>query len=326
MKTLKLLVLSTVLIFGVTAVTLAQDEKEIIDAYNKGVQLLNSDTKAAIASFKKCISLADDAEELSEKGEQTKKLAEDQIPKLYYKLAVESYKKHDFEGAIKYFEQTKKAGKKYGNTALAQKSERLIPKLYYAWGKQEYSKKNYDQALQIFDKGIAVNPNLASAYLGKALVYDKMKQENKMKESADKAIEIAKNIHDQKTLMNAQKFMRNYTYNHAVIAIQNNKQSEAEKYLNASIGYGNQSPDVYYELGKIYRKQGKYSEALNYLQKALTLDQGNEVVKAKYYFALGKVYEGMNKKTEACAAFKKALHPPYDESAKYELEQVLKCK
>ncbi len=326
MKTLKLLVLSTVLIFGVTMVTMAQDEKEIIDAYNKGVQLLNSDTKAAIASFQKCISLADDAEELSEKGEQTKKLAEDQVPKLYYKLAVGSYKKHDFQGAINYFEQTNKMAKKYGNTALAQKSKRLIPKLYYAWGKQEYSKKNYDQALKIFDQGIAVNPDLASAYLGKALVYDKLKQEAPMTEAADKAIEIAKKTHDQKTLNNARKFMRNYTYNHAVIAIQGNKQNEAEKYLNESIKYGNTSPDVYYELGKIQRKKGKYAEALTYLQKALSLDQGNDVVKAKYYFALGKVYEGMNKKTEACAAFRKALHPPYDESAKYELEQVLKCK
>ena len=326
MKTLKLLVLSTVLIFGVTAVTLAQDEKEIIDAYNKGVQLLNTDTKAAIASFQKCISLANDAEELSDKGEETKKLAEDQIPKLYYKLAVESYKKHDFQGAINYFEQTNKAAKQYGNTALAQKSERLIPKLYYAWGKQEFGKRNYDQALKIFDKGLAINPDLASAYLGKALVYDKMKDEQKMTEAADKAIATAKKAHDQKTLMNAQKFMRNYTYNHAVIAIQANKTSEAEKYLNASISYGNNSPDVYYELGKIYRKKGKYTEALNYLQKALSLDQGTEVVKAKYYYSIGKVYENMNKKAEACAAFKKALHPPYEESAKYELTQVLKCK
>ena len=326
MKTLKLLVLSTVLIFGVTAVTLAQDEKAIIDAYNNGVKLINSDTKSAIASFEKCVSLAEDTEELSEKGEQTKKLAEDQIPKLYYKLAVDSYKKHDFEGAIKYFEQTEKAGKKYGNQALAQKSHRLIPKLYYAWGKQEFIQKNYQDALNIFDKGIATEPNLASAYLGKALVYDKLKQEDKMTEAANKAIDIAQKVHDQKTLVNAQKFMRNYTYNHAVMAIQNNKQADAEKYLNASIKYGNNSPDVYYELGKIQRKKGKYTEALNYLQKALSLDQGNEVTKAKYYFALGKVYEDMNKKTEACAAFRKALHPPYDESAKYEMEQVLKCK
>jgi len=140
------------------------------------------------------------------------------------------------------------------------------------------------------------------------------------------AIATAKKAHDQKTLMNAQKFMRNYTYNHAVIAIQANKTSEAEKYLNASISYGNNSPDVYYELGKIYRKKGKYTEALNYLQKALSLDQGTEVVKAKYYYSIGKVYENMNKKAEACAAFKKALHPPYEESAKYELTQVLKCK
>ncbi len=326
MKTLKLLVLSTVLIFGVTAVTFAQDEKAIIDAYNNGVKLINTDTKGAIASFEKCVSLADDAEELSEKGMQTKKLAEDQIPKLYYKLAVESYKKHDFQGAIKYFEQTEKVANKYGNQALAQKSHRLIPKLYYAWGKQELVHKNYENALKIFDQGIAINPDLASAYLGKALVYDKLKQEPQMTEAANKAIEIARKVHDQKTLVNAQKFMRNYTYNKAVIAIQGNKDDEAEKYLNASIKYGNNSPDVYYELGKLQGKKGKYTEALNYLQKAISLDQGNEVVKARYYFAIGKVYENMNKKTEACSAFKKALHPPYEESAKYEIEQVLKCK
>ncbi len=326
MKTMKITFLATLMIFGTALLGWSQDEKAVIDAYNEGVKLLNSDTKGALASFQKCISLAEEVEELSEKGEETKKLAQEQIPKLYYKLAVESYKKRDFEGAIKYFEKTKETGKKYGNISLAQKSERLIPKIYYAWGKQEFMKKNYQDAIKIFDRGIAVNPNLASAYLGKALVYDKLKQEDKMKEAADKAIEVAQKVHDQKTLNNARKFMKNYTYNHAVIAIQNNKMDEAEKYLNASISYGNNSPDVYYELGKIYNKQGKYTEAVNYLQKALSLDQGNDVVKARYYYSLGKVYENLNKKTEACAAFKKALHPPYEESAKYEMQQVLKCK
>ncbi len=326
MKTFRISVLATLLILTTAVWGWSQDEKEIIDAYNKGVQLLNSDTKAAIASFQKCISLADNAEELSEKGEETKKLAQDQIPKLYYKLAVESYKKRDFQGAIDYFEKTKKYGKKYGNIALAQKSERLIPKLYYAWGKQEFVKKNYEDALKIFDQGLAINPDLASAYLGKALVYDKLKQEDKMIEAANKAIEVAQKIHDQKTLNNAKKFMRNYTYNHAVIAIQNNKMDEAEKYLLESVKYGNNSPDVYYELGKIYNKKGKYTEAIQYLQKALSLDQGNDVVKARYYYSLGKVYENLDKKAEACAAFRKALHPPYEESAKYEMQQVLKCK
>ncbi len=325
MKGMKFSVITVLLAMSVISLASAQTDKEVIDSYNKAVQLLNSDTKAAIAAFEKCVSLANEVEELGDKAAESKKLAEDQIPKLYYKLAVQSYKKRDFQGAIDNFRETAKAGKKYGNTALAQKSERLIPKVYYAWGKQEYAKKNYDNALKIFDEGLGVEPNLASAWLGKALVYDKLKQEDKMKEAADKAIEIAGRIHDQKTLTSAQKFMRNYTYNHAVMAIQGNKTDVAMKYLQSSVSYGNNSPDVYYELAKLYNTKGKYNEALNHIRKAISLDHGNEVVKARYYYTLGKIYENMDKKAEACSAFKKALHPPYEESAKYEIDNVLKC-
>ncbi len=325
MKGMKISAITLILFMSVVTLSSAQTDKDVIDSYNKGVQLLNSDTKAAIAAFEKCISLADEVEELGDKAAESKKMAQDQIPKLYYKLAVESYKKRDFQGAIDNFKKTSETGKKYGNTALAQKSERLIPRVYYAWGKQEYAKRNYENALKIFDKGLSISPNLASAWLGKALVYDKLKQEAKMKEAADKAIQIAGNIHDQKTLSAAKKFMRTYTYNHAVLSIQANKTDEALKYLNSSIDYGNNSPDVYYEIAKIYTQKGRYSEALSDINKAISLDHGNEITKARYYYTLGKIYEKTGKKAEACSAFKKALHPPYEESAKYELEHVLKC-
>ncbi len=326
MKKMKFLALSTALFFGAMSISTAQTDKDIIDTYNQGVQLLNSDTQGAITFFEKCISLADKAgSDLGEKATESKKLAADQIPKLYFKLAVDSYKKRNFEGAIKNFGKSAETGKKYGNTALAQKSQRLIPKIYYAWGKQEFIKKNYDKSLEIFEKGIQVNPNVASAFLGKALVYDKLKQEDKMKTAANKAIEIAKKTHDQKTLGSAKTFMRNFTYNHAVISIQKNDKNTAEQYLKSSITYGNNSPDVYFELGKIYQQQGKYDQALADVRKALSLDKGNDIVKARYYYILGKIYENTNKKAEACNAFKKALHPPYEESAKFEIVHVLKC-
>ncbi|HHJ11052.1 MAG TPA: tetratricopeptide repeat protein [Bacteroidetes bacterium] len=324
-KGMKISVITVILFMSAMAVASSQTDKDVIDSYNKAVQLLKSDTKASVAAFEKCVSLADEIEELGDKAAESRKLAQDQIPKLYYKLAVEAYKKRDYQGAIDNFRKTSETGKKYGNTALARKSESLIPKIYYAWGKQEYAKKNFDKALQIFDEGLGINPNLASAWLGKALVYDKMKQEDKMKDAADKAIEIASNINDRKTLNAAQKFMRNYTYNHAVLAIQGNKTDEALKYLQSSIAYGNNSPDVYYELAKIYTTKERYNEALRNINKAITLDKGNEIVKARYYYTLGKIYKKTGKKEEACSAFKKALHPPYEESAKYEIENVLKC-
>ncbi len=326
MKGMRSLILTAIFFTGMIALATAQTtDKDVIDAYNKAVQLLNTDTKAAIASFEKCISLAGQVDELGDKAQESEKLAQDQIPKLYFKLAVESYKKRDFQGAINNFGKSRDTGKKYGNTALAQKSASLIPKVYYAWGKQEFIKKNYDNALKIFDKGISINPNLASAYLGKALVYDKLKQEDKMKQAADQAIQIGNKIHDQKTLNSARKFMQNYYYNHAVIAIQNKKTDLGMKYLQSSVSYGNNSPDVYYELSKLYNQQGKYDLAYTNIQKAISLDHGNEIIKARYYYTLGKIYEHQGKKAEACSAFKKALHPPYTESAKYEIENVLKC-
>ncbi|NOY37535.1 MAG: tetratricopeptide repeat protein [Chlorobi bacterium] len=323
MKLQKFLLSMTGLFLVTGLVIFGQTQKDVIDAYNEGVKLISSDTKGALAAFEKCVSLA---EQVGDEAKETKDLAITQIPGLYYKLALDEYKKKNLDGAIDGFKKTKEVAEKYGDRKIAGKCANIIPKLYYTRGTGNYKKKNYEEALGDFNEAIALTKSYAKPYLGKALVYDKMGDFAKMKVAADKAVEVGLISHDTKTVNSTERFMQTGAFNRAIKAIQGNNLTQAEEYLRYSIEYGNDSPEVYYQLGKIYQSKKEWSKAEENVQKALTLDKGMDNVKAKYYFILGEIYEAQSKKSEACSAFRKALFPPYDERAKYEIEQVLKCQ
>lgn len=322
MKITKILFTSIGILFLSGIALFGQTQKEVVDAYNKGVKLISSDIPGAIASFEECVSLAD---QVGDEAKETRDLAAAQIPGLYYKLALGEYKKKNIDGAIEGFKKTQKEAEKYGDTKIASRCKSIIPKLYYAKGTSKYKTKDFAGALVEFDQAIALNPKYASPYLGKALVYDKQNDYGKMKEAADKAIEVGLASRDNKTVHQVERFMQTGSFNRAVKSIQAGNMDEAEEYLRNSIEYGNDSPDVYYQLGKIYNEKKDYAKAIENLQKALTLDKGQENAKARYYYLLGEVYKAENKKVEACDAFRKALYPPYDERAKYEIGQ-LKCQ
>lgn len=67
---------------------------------------------------------------------------------------------------------------------------------------------------------------------------------------------------------------------------------------------------VYYEAGVIYLQQTKYSEAADYLKKALAIDDTD----ADALYRLGTVYQGQNDHANAVKQFEEALRfdPTYD--------------
>lgn len=311
------------LFFTVSLVGVAQTKKEAVDAFNEGVTLVKTDPDGAIKAFNKCIELS---EQLGEEGDETKLASEQQLPLLYYKVAVNNYKKKEFDVAIKAFEESIQVAEKYGNDEISKRSKKIIPQVYYAKGSNEYKNKNFNAAIASLNKAIDLNPNYAKPYLIIGSIYKSMGDFDNMLAACDKAIEVGLATNDKKTFASAEKLARNTMFNQGIASFGSKNWQDAEKYWKKSIEYGNNSPDVYYQLGKMNIAEKKWETAINNLNKAIELDQGEAADKAKYFYELGNAFIGKGDNTQACSSFKKAMFGQYTVNAKYQIEQVLKCK
>lgn len=318
-KNVKSLVL--VMLFSISITGFSQSMKEAVDAFNEGASLTKSNPDGAIKAFEKCISIS---EKLGDEGNDTKEKAEQQLPLLYYTVALNSYKKKDFDAAIAGLNEAKVVSDKYGNKEISAKSEKIIPQFYYAKGSSEYKSKEYDAALASLDKAAELNPKYAKPYLVKATIYKAQNDTENMLMACDKAIEVGSSG-DKKTAESAKKLAKNTTYNNAVTAIGAKNWDVAETSLKKTTEYGNDTPDVHYQLGKVYVAQKKWDPAIASLNSAIQSDEGDAAAKAKYYYELGNAFVGKGDNASACDSFKKAQHGEYAQNAKYQIETVLKC-
>lgn len=313
----------TIIILTLTVAGYSQTKNDAIAAYNEGAQLMKTDIQGAINAFNKCLEISNT---LGEEGEETKTMAEIQLPGLFYQRAMDSYKQKKYDEAIARFEETVDVAGKYNNEQIRGKAEKIIPQLYYIKANALMKQKEFQAAIENFDKAIELNPVNPKAYFNKGMVYKQLDNSEKMKEAMDKAIETGLSKNDMKTVDNAEKVARNTFYNKGVKAFGTKNYDEAEGFLKTSVEYGNKSVDLFYQLGKIYNMQKNWNDAIKNVNKAIELEAGDDTAKAKLYFELATSYVGSGDTNSACEAYKKAMFGPYAENAKYQIEQVLKCK
>ena len=300
---------------------ISQTNNDAISAYNEGAQLIKSDPAGAIEAFNKCIKLCD---AVGDEAEETRVLAETQLPGLYYKIAMESYKQKKIEEAIERFIETEELAKKYDNSSIQAKANKIVPQLYMVLG-NSLMKQNPQEALENLNKAVELNPNMAKAYLSKGLIYKGLGDEANMKISLSKTMEVGFASNDIKTANTAEQVLRTFYFNKAVTSLQAGNMAEAEAGFKSAIEYGSENPTVYFQLGKIYNSSKQYELAIKTLKRAEEFEKGGDVEKAGIFYVMGNSYIGLGNNIEACNAFKKALFGDYAEGAKYQIEEVLKC-
>lgn len=302
-------------------IAMSQTKNDAISAYNEGAQLIKSDPAGAMAAFKKCIEIC---EAVGEEATDTRVMAETKLPGLQYKLAMESYKQKKMAEAIEKFEEAEDLATKYKNDKILEKTKKVIPQLYMVVGNSQM-KQDLQEALKNLNKATELDPNLTKAYLSKGLIYKKLGDEENMKAALTKTIELGFARNAIKTATQAEKVLKNYYFNKAVKAVKEGNMDEAEASFKSSVEYGSENPIVYTQLGKIYNSKKEYDLALKNLTRALEFEQGGDEKKAGIYYEIGNAYMGLGNNTEACNSFKKAMFGDYTESAKYQIEEVLKC-
>ncbi len=321
-KTIKFILSTLILSSSLNLYSQTKDEAGV--AYNEGIQFTKSEEyNKAIVSFEKAIDICT---KVGTEADDLKAMAAEQLPSQYYKSATALYQEKKIDEAIKKYEKTVEIAKKYNNTEIEAKANDAIPQLYYLKGASSYKKDDFENALNYLNISIQRDPDFAKAYYLIGLVYNKMDDIAKMKESFDIAISKAEAEGDIKTASNSKKASLKLLTNYAIKAIQSENADDAIKYLDQAGEYGEGDANTYYYYALAYNKIKDWDKAIISANKALEIEKDEKDAKAKIYFELGTAYYGKGDTSEACKAYKDAAYGDYVAQANYQLKEVLKCQ
>ncbi|MBF0475055.1 MAG: tetratricopeptide repeat protein [Deltaproteobacteria bacterium] len=180
------------------------------------------------------------------------------------------------------------ADKQYDKAMIAYRKVLQVyqpAEVYYNIGYIKAAQEKYGEAIVAFRKATEINSTYAKAFKGMGLVYQKMGMTDKAHEAMQRAAEIY---------------------------ISQDMVDDAESLLLQVARTNPGSANVYNSLGILYRRQGKYREALNQYRSALKVSPDDENI----YFNIGQVFILMKDFDQAKKAFHQALkiYPSFAEA------------
>ena len=265
---MKRLIIGTavLLLSSFTLMLSSQTINEAGEVFNEGVKLKDTDVNAAIIKFNDCINIC---EKLGDEGIGLKINAENALPPLYYKVAMELYKEKKYIEAVKAFEEASVIAGKYSNAKLKNKADNIIPKLYAVVGNNYLKEKDFDNAMLNYNKAIELDSNSLKGHFGKAVIYKKNGDNENTKAELDKIIKIGPA--DNKVVVKA----TNTAIKHFQVlggkSIQQKKYDEGIEYLDTSLTYG-ETAKTYYYISVANNAKQNWKEATEAANKALELD------------------------------------------------------
>lgn len=331
MKVFKNIFLTAMVSLASTFAFAQATDADAINAYNEALSVAQSeDYDAAIEAFLAAIDIAKEVgnNDIIERSTN-------QIPKLYYRKAVSSFKRFQsvksvdaLDQAIADFETSYKKAQEYNDTEIEQRSIRVVPQLHYQKGTLFLKQEEFESADAEFDKAIEMNPNYAKAFYQKGLVHKNISDRGieDFLNWFDKAIQIGESQNDGEVVRLSKNAAHAELLFRGANMIQENKLTEAIELLKLSLEYYAESADSYYRLAEAANKLNNYDQAIGYAEQALKYEQGGNTDKAKIYFELGLAYQMKNEKAKACNAFTNALYGSFKAPAEHKMQYELKCE
>jgi len=157
--------------------------------------------------------------------------------------------------------------------------------VYYNMGYIQTAQGNYDEAILCFRKATLINNHHARAYQKMGEAYNEVGQ----KGEAEKALQMAADIYLEKEM-----------------------NDNAEQVLIEVIKINPNTVNVYNSLGIVYRRQGKFEEAIQQYKKALRVNPEDENI----FYNLSRVYLMLDDPERAKEAVTKAteINPDFKEA------------
>lgn len=325
-------VLLLVFTFGIANVTSAQDARgEAITLYNTGQELAGDEQfMEAIESYREALEVAreNNIDDIADR-------ASAQIPRTYLRRASQAYQDFqnsrsvdDIDRTITYFQETQEVAEEFGAQEVAEQARGNIPQFYYLKSVMQFRNENFEGALESLDTAIELNANYPTAYYQKAIVLKKMypSEVDTWMEFYDRAIELAEQFGDNRTLDNAREGAAEELIYRAVNLAEQENFNRAIELLERVENYDSQSADAHYRLAEIYNERSEWQNALEHANQSLEYETGGVVDRAKIHFEQGTALKGLGNTERACTAFENANYVDFTDPATHELQYELKCE
>lgn len=321
------------MVIGITHSANAQDDMrgEAVTLYNEAQDLAEANQlEDAIETYRAALDLANE-NELEDISERITR----QLPRVYYSRASNAFQQYQEErtieaadNAIELFNDAREAGEEFNDDQVVQQTTRALPQLHYLKSTIQFKNEDYDAAMASLDEALELNPNYPTAHYQRAVVYKQQNPEDidQALEHYDRAIELAQEANDTRTLNNARSSAVEELIYRAVNLKDESNYSRAIELLEKVEQYDPQNSDAHYRLAEISNLRGNFDSAIEHSNQALELESGGVTDRAKIYFELGTAYKGLGQKNNACEAFENANYGDFSEPASHELQFELECE
>lgn len=322
MKIKNLLSLSlTLVLLAIAPVIQSQTLEDVASKYNAAAELVNTDPAKAATLLEEAIALA---KKTGAEADEIRIMAESQLPAVFFRVAGEQQKAGNTDEAIATFRKSFDLGLEYNDPNTVSRAQNILGRLYLSQGNNAYRAGENEKAVALLNSSLEYDTENARTWLLLGLTYRKLENAEEMKTAMDQAIAKAQKAIDEQTKASAEKSMRDFLAVRANRSIQANKGAEAIEMMNLAINYGEEA-QTYFLLTMAHNNLKQWDNAITAAQKALELEDGDAVEKAKIYFEIGNALREKGDTAGACEAFKNAAYGNYKESANYQIQQVLKC-
>ncbi|MFU8812842.1 MAG: tetratricopeptide repeat protein [Balneolaceae bacterium] len=321
------------LALGLNTATYAQDDarSQAIALYNNGQEHAgNGQFMDAISSYERALAIA------QENGiDDIVELTRTQIPRVYLRRASQAYQQYqstrsiaDIQRTINYFRDAQGAAEEFGADDIVRQARGNIPQFYYLKSVTEFRAENFDDALESLNTAIELNANYATAYYQRAITLKRMfpADVDRWMAEYDRAIEVAQRVNDNRTLNNARQSAAEELIFRAVTLKDERQFNRAIQLLERVENYDSNNADAHFRLAEIHNERGNFQQARDHANRALQIETGSVVDRAKIYFELGMAQKGLGNITQACSAFENATYGEFAEPANHELQFELKCE
>ncbi|MFW6348609.1 MAG: tetratricopeptide repeat protein [Cyclonatronaceae bacterium] len=301
----------------------AQTRAEAVDAFNEALELVQAENYAeALEKFQETRSIA---QNVGSEGEDILERAEGQIPRTQLRIAMAAYQSRDFDRAVEEFDKTADLAEEFGDSEISNRVRSNVLVVLLQAGNSELNNENLDAAEGYYNQALERNENYPNPYYQLGLVERRRGNLDEALDYFDRAIQVGRAAGREEVAQNAEQSARNFLFERGAQMIEDERHRQAIGLLERALEYDMNHADSYFRLAQAHNNLGNYDEAIEHAERALELEDGGNVDRAKSFFELGIAYMNQENTQQACTAFRNASYGSFRSNAEYHLEHDLEC-
>lgn len=245
-----------------------------------------------------------------------------------YNAAIEAAQGNDYATAHDEFARAAGLAADADDQEIAQRAARNAAIIDYNLGKNLVENESFDQALNHFNSGIALFPQYANNYLGKALALKRLERPEDAIAAYQDLITYGEENNDSEAIRQGESGIREYYVFLASSALGRRAEPSAADAREA-LGYLDEletileaDADTYFYRAAANNALGNYELAIELADSALAVHRGSRTDAAKIHFVKGEALMYSGQTAEAKASFENATYGSYRSLAEHYLETL----